>query len=358
MERSSSSFGDASRRVLVVAGAAAAGFAAAHLIAAVRAMLEGKSPQDSNLAHPSATTTASSSSSSLASPTRDYAGRVVLVTGASSGIGASAARLLASRGASLAVHFNRGREEAESVARECRALGSPDADVFGADLSDPTGEAQRALFEAVVARFGAVHVLVNNAGVYEELDVLAPSASLPAFARWWDKTIRTNLTGPALLTFLAGRHMAARRNPYRAGGGGGGAGGGAGGSQQPQQGDGEAVGAIVFVGSRGAYRGEPRAWAYGSSKAGLHHLAQSAAWALGPSGVSVSAVAPGFVSTPMAQGVLQGQMGGAVRAQSPWGRVAEPREVADAVAFLGRYWENPWVTGGVVDLNGASYLRS
>lgn len=119
----------------------------------------------------------------------------------------------------------------------------------------------------------------------------------------------------------------------------------------------DAAGAIVNVGSRGAYRGEPVAWAYGASKAALHALSQCAVVALGKHGVVVMAVAPGFVATPMAAPRLSGPTGEAIARQSPWHRTATPEEVADAVLMAGRFWANPWLSGGVIDCNGASYLR-
>jgi NAD(P)-dependent dehydrogenase (short-subunit alcohol dehydrogenase family) len=139
--------------------------------------------------------------------------------------------------------------------------------------------------------------------------------------------IRTNLLGPANTCYLAARHMM-------------------------EQGGGR----IVNVGSRGAFRGEPRNTSYGASKAGLHALGQSLAQELAPHNIYVTAVAPGFVEGGMASDVLAGPGGDAIRAQSPLNRVAKPEEVAHAVLFLASPGAE-WLTGAVVDLNGASYLR-
>ena len=111
------------------------------------------------------------------------------------------------------------------------------------------------------------------------------------------------------------------------------------------------------VSSRGAFRGEPNNPAYGASKAGMNAFAQSMALALAPLGISVTCVAPGFVQTEMAREVLDGPSGDAVRAQSPYGRVARPEEVAAAVVWLASP-EARFSTGTIVDVNGASYLRS
>jgi 3-oxoacyl-[acyl-carrier protein] reductase len=112
----------------------------------------------------------------------------------------------------------------------------------------------------------------------------------------------------------------------------------------------------VNVGSRGAYRGEPDNAAYGASKAGLHALGQSLAISLAPHGISVTSVAPGFVRTERQAVALTGDYGEAIRAQSPFDRVAEPEEVAAAVLYLASA-DAAWASGAVLDLNGASYLR-
>ncbi len=120
--------------------------------------------------------------------------------------------------------------------------------------------------------------------------------------------------------------------------------------------EGPAGARIITVGSRGAYRGEPTAPAYGASKAAVHAMTQSLAIALAPHGIAVAAVAPGFTRTEMAESLLSSPVGDAIRAQSPFGRVAEPHEVAAAVAWLASPAAQ-WASGAVLDLNGASYLR-
>jgi NAD(P)-dependent dehydrogenase (short-subunit alcohol dehydrogenase family) len=116
-------------------------------------------------------------------------------------------------------------------------------------------------------------------------------------------------------------------------------------------------GRIVNVSSRGAFRGEPEAPWYGASKAGMNAMAQSMAQALGPKGVFIFTVAPGFVETEMAREVLDSPEGDAVRNQSTMGRVARPEEVANAICYLAL--EAPeFMTGCIIDVNGASYLRS
>ena len=103
--------------------------------------------------------------------------------------------------------------------------------------------------------------------------------------------------------------------------------------------------------------GEPRHPAYGASKAGLNAFGQSLARDLAPYGIAVAGVAPGYVETDMAAGVMAGPGGDEIRAQSPFGRVARPDEIAAAVVYLASP-EAEWASGAILDLNGASYLRT
>jgi NAD(P)-dependent dehydrogenase (short-subunit alcohol dehydrogenase family) len=111
------------------------------------------------------------------------------------------------------------------------------------------------------------------------------------------------------------------------------------------------------VSSRGAFRGEPEQPAYGASKAALNSMGQSLAVALAPYGIAIATVAPGFIATDLADEYLAGPRGDTVRAQSPFGRVAEPDEIAAAVHWLASP-EAEWASGSILDLNGASYLRT
>lgn len=247
--------------------------------------------------------------------------RAVLVTGASRGIGRAVALAFAAAGDRVAVHFGSDRSAAEAVAANLPGNGHV---VLGCDLGDP--DAVAAMVDAAVDGLGSLEVLVNNAGVF-----LAHPVGEVDYDEWhaaWSRTLAVNLLGPANVTYCVARHMVAAG----------------------------VRGRIVNVGSRGAYRGEPTAPAYAASKAALHAMGQSLAVALAPHGISVTSVAPGFVGTDMARPVLQGGSGDAVRAQSPFGRIAEPEEVAAAVLQLASPGAE-WASGAVLDLNGASYLR-
>jgi NAD(P)-dependent dehydrogenase (short-subunit alcohol dehydrogenase family) len=247
--------------------------------------------------------------------------RGVLVTGGSRGIGRAIARAFAEDGDRVAVHWGSSRERAEQVLAELPGEGHV---LVQADMTD--AEAVGRMVDDAAAGLGRLDVLVNNAGVFTAHPPLSTS-----YADWqaaWAQTLGVNLVGAANAAFRAVPHL-------RAAGGG----------------------AIVNVTSRGAFRGEPDNPAYGASKAGLNAFAQSLAIALAPHRISVTAVAPGFVQTEMAREALDGPGGDAVRAQSPFGRVARPEEVASAVLWLA----SPgalFSSGTIVDVNGASYLRS
>jgi 3-oxoacyl-[acyl-carrier protein] reductase len=247
--------------------------------------------------------------------------RAVLVTGGSRGIGRAIAHAFAAAGDRVAVHWGASRERAEAVLAELPGDGHV---LVQADLAD--ADAVGRMVDEAAAALGGLDVLVNNAGVFTAHPPL--STSYDDWRAAWSQTLATNLVGAANATFRAVPHLIA------AGGG-----------------------AVVNVSSRGAFRGEPNNPAYGASKAGLNAFAQSMALALAPHGISVTCVAPGFVQTEMAREVLDGPGGDAVRAQSPFGRVARPEEVAAAVVWLASP-EARFSTGTIVDVNGASYLRS
>jgi NAD(P)-dependent dehydrogenase (short-subunit alcohol dehydrogenase family) len=149
-----------------------------------------------------------------------------------------------------------------------------------------------------------------------------------AWQEEWRRIIDTNLIGVANLCWCAGRQMI-------------------------KQGHGR----IVNVSSRGAFRGEPLAPAYGASKAGLNAMSQSLAQYLAPYNIYVGVVAPGFVDTERVSERLQGVEGEAIRNQSPLQRVARVEEVAYPVLFMASEGAE-WVTGAILDANGASYLRT
>jgi 3-oxoacyl-[acyl-carrier protein] reductase len=251
----------------------------------------------------------------------DFNGKVVLITGASGGIGRATARMFAQHGARVIVHYHANRAAAEET---LRLLDSDQHVLLSADLRDPNQV--KKLVMSAVQTTGSIDVLVNNAGIYQDHPVNKVS-----YEKWqnaWDQILGTNLIGPANLIHQVVPHM------MKAGGG-----------------------RIVNVSSRGAFRGEPKAPAYGASKAGLNALGQSLAKALGGLGIYVFTVAPGFVETDMVTEKLQSPQGDNIRKESPLGRVARPQEVAWSILMLAASGSE-FMTGCIVDVNGASYLRS
>jgi NAD(P)-dependent dehydrogenase (short-subunit alcohol dehydrogenase family) len=244
-----------------------------------------------------------------------------LVTGASRGIGRAIAEQLAARGCRVAVHYQKNRAAAEAV---LAGLAGDGHAIFAADMGSADDVAK--LWRDVTTAFGRVDLVVNNAGVYEYHAPLTTD-----YAAWqaaWQHTLGANLFGPANLCHLAANAMAA------AGGG-----------------------RIVNISSRGAFRGEPNAPAYGASKAGLNSLSQSLAQNLAPEKVYVYCLAPGWVETDMATEFIHGPRAAEILAQHPLGRVATAEEIARTAVFCGL--DAPaTMTGCIIDVNGASYLRT
>jgi NAD(P)-dependent dehydrogenase (short-subunit alcohol dehydrogenase family) len=229
----------------------------------------------------------------------------ILLTGSSRGIGAAIAASLTGNGMRLIGHGTQS--------------GIP------ADFSDPA--APRQLWEeALDALDGHVDVLINNAGIFEATPL---DLGHEDWVAGWEKTMRVNLAASAELCRLAVRHWQAEGRPGR----------------------------IVNVASRAAYRGDsPSHWHYAASKAGMVAMTKTIARAYAGQGILAFAICPGFTMTGMAEDYLESRGGEALLADIPLGRVAEPVEVAATVRFLAL--EAPAsMTGAVIDINGASYVR-
>lgn len=246
--------------------------------------------------------------------------RTVLVTGGSRGIGASIAKYFAENGDRIAVHYSANEMLASGVVASLPGSGHM---IVQADLRDAA--AIKVMVDQVGKEFGQIDILINNAGVF--FDHPIESSSYEVWQQAWADTLGVNLIGAANVTWCALQFM-------------------------PRNADSR----IVNVGSRGAFRGEPVSPAYGASKAAIVAFGQSIAKALAPLGIGVTTLAPGFVDTEMAAELLNGPTGDDIRNQSPFGRVAEPEELAKAIYFLASK-ESLWASGAVLDFNGASYLR-
>lgn len=236
--------------------------------------------------------------------------KIVLITGASGGIGAACAREFARAGYALALHYHTGQARVAAL-REELLLDGADAEIFPADLSRE--EEVAALFDGAEARFGPVTTLVNNAGL--SWRGLLTDMTLGE----WDRLLGVDLTG----VFLCCRR--ALPNMIRA-----------------------HAGSIVNVSSIWGEVGASCEAAYSAAKAGVIGLTKALAKEEGPSGVRVNCVAPGVIATPM-NAALSPEDVAALAQDTPLERVGAPEEVARAVRFLA---EHPFITGQVLDVSG------
>ena len=249
--------------------------------------------------------------------------KVVLVTGASRGIGACCVRALLDGGAAVVVHYNAQREAAAALA----AAAPERCLVVGADLADEA--APQALWRAALAWRGRIDVLVNNAAVYEAEPAISDDAGWSAaWLASWRRTLQVNLVAPAELATRAVDH-------FRTRGGG----------------------ILIHVSSRAAHRGEkPLLGAYAASKGGLNALSHTFARNDGAAGVLSYAVAPGWVGTDMSWDYIEETGDRGPLGESALGTLVPPEEVANIVAFLASGAARH-ATGTVIDINGASFPR-
>lgn len=246
--------------------------------------------------------------------------KTVLITGSGRGIGKAIALGFAAEGATVVLHY---RSDAISAHNTLNALHGTGHLSFQADISNP--EAVERLIGDVISALGRLDILVNNAAVHEHHPI--DKVSYSEWQKEWQTTLSTNLIGTANVTYCAAQDMIARNE-----------------------------GRIIFISSRGAYRGEPDQPAYGASKGAINSFGQSMALALAKYNIGVGLVAPGFVETDMVRNLLESDKGAAIRAQSPFNRVAKPEEIANAVLYLADP-RSIWSSGTVIDVNGASYFR-
>jgi 3-oxoacyl-[acyl-carrier protein] reductase len=247
----------------------------------------------------------------------DLSNRVALVTGGSRGIGRAVSELLGRAGARVAVNYVTGQRAAESLVEEIRA-GGGEAMALAGDVSD-AAEARR-LVESAVAAWGRLDILVNNAGVWEEDRAGRGDVAV------WDRTLAVNLRGAFLVTDAAVPHLE------------------------------KTEGGIVFVSSTAGQRGEAQHSAYAATKGGLVSYTKSLAAELGPRGIRVNCVAPGWVETDLTRDALADpDRRRDIEAAIPLGRVAQPPDIAGAVLFLVSDLARH-VQGEVLNVNGGSVL--
>lgn len=243
--------------------------------------------------------------------------KIAIITGAATGIGKACALRLAKEGFSLVLNYRSKKELVEKLLTE---IEGDSHQIYQADLSN--SQEIYALVDFAISKYKQIDLVVNAAGIFDEHDITKLE-----YQDWidsWEYNIKVNLLAPVNLSFCAAQYMM-------------------------KQGSGK----IINITSRGAFRGEPEAPAYGASKSGLNSASQSLAQALAPYGVSVFAIAPGWVDTPLASKYLSSD----IYKQSPLGRIGKPSEIANLVAFLAGA-QTEYLTGAIFDANGASYLRN
>ncbi len=251
-------------------------------------------------------------------PSLSLEGKVALITGGSSGIGAATVRLFVQAGARVVFNYLRGQAEAQRLVEEC---GADRCHAVQADLTGTAGA--EPLLRAAVERFGSLHALVVNHGIW------APEAAVDQMAdQQWRHTLAVNLDS----AFAVTKHAVA---------------------QMKRQGRG---GHIVFISSTAGQRGEDDHCDYAATKGALISMTKGLSTELAPFGIYVNCVAPGWVDTPMTAGALNDpEYRAEIFARIPLGRVATPEEIAAPILFLCTPYAG-FVTGEIFNVNGGAVL--
>lgn len=239
-------------------------------------------------------------------------GKIAVVTGASRGIGRAIALELASRGAFVVVNYNGSKDRAEEVKKEIEVAGGK-AEVYQCNVSD--FEKCQAFIQDVIKTYGRLDILVNNAGITR--DGLLMKMSEADF----DSVIETNLKGTFNTIRFASRQMLKQRS-----------------------------GRIINMSSVVGIAGNAGQANYASSKAGVIGLTKAVARELASRGITVNAIAPGFIETEMTE-VLSDAVKEASVAQIPLGRFGKPEDIAKTAAFLASD-DAGYITGQVIQVDG------
>lgn len=246
-------------------------------------------------------------------------GRVTLITGASRGIGASTARFFAKAGAdAVVVNYHASKAAADAVVADCRSLGA-DAIAVRADVSRVASV--RSMVSRTVDRYGRLDIVVANAGIWKGAAIESMTE------REWDETIDTNLKSVYATCSAAAEHMIAQGH-----------------------------GRIITIASTAGQRGEAFHSHYAASKGGIISMTKALASELGPRGISVNCVAPGWVDTDMSAEPLRDRKEARLIKQLiPLGRVATADEIAGPILFLASDLATG-MTGEILNVNCGSVL--
>lgn len=242
----------------------------------------------------------------------NLSGKTALVTGASRGIGRAVALRLAAEGAAVAVNYNGSAEKAAEVVAEITAAGGQ---AFAVQANVAEQAAVQAMFEQIFERFGSLDILVNNAGITQDALLIGMKEEQ------FDRVIAANLKGSYLCMQLAAKKMIRQRS-----------------------------GRIINISSYSGLHGNAGQMNYAASKAGVIGMTKTAARELGGRGITVNAVAPGFIDTDMTA-ALSEKSKDAILSQVPLLRMGKAEEIAAAVAFLAGE-DAAYITGQVLSVDG------
>ena len=249
----------------------------------------------------------------------DLTGKIILITGASRGIGKAIAEQLAHSGATIALHYNRQKKAAEQLAK---GIGN-NSGIFKADL---TREKEViGLFESVINYYKDLDAIVNNAGISIPS---SPDKDDQLWLKDWNATLMVNLNATALLCKKAIAHFLTKQD-----------------------------GRIVNITSRAAFRGDtPDFLAYAASKGGVVSLTRSIARGYGKFGIKAFNVAPGFARTDMAQGFMDLYGEQIALDDIALNELTEPKDIAPMIALLVSGLADH-ATGCTIDINAGSYVH-
>lgn len=238
--------------------------------------------------------------------------KIALVTGAAKGIGRAIALALATKGTTVVVNYNGSKERAEAVVKEIKALGA-DGCAYQCNVADT--EATLAMIKEIIEKYGRLDILVNNAGITRDNLIMKMSEED------FDAVIDANLKGCFNTIKAASRQMLKQR-----------------------------AGRIINITSVSGILGNVGQANYAASKAGIIGLTKTMAREFASRGITVNAVAPGFVDTDMTQ-ALPEQIKEKVTAQIPLGRFGKPEDIANMVAYLASE-KAEYITGQIISVDG------